>query len=231
MDDGVLSNLREVREEIEGVAREVGRNPAEVQLVAVTKTVAIDKIVPVVQAGVNHLGENRVQELVDKHPHFSGAKWHLIGHLQTNKVKYIKDKVYLIHSLDRWPLAEELNKRAYTGETIDPFNVLIQVNISGEETKYGLEPSQVIDFIKEVAALPGLRIQGLMTMAPYETDPERVRPVFRELRLLAGQIAKEAIPGVTMQHLSMGMSNDFPVAIQEGATFVRVGSRVFGERT
>ncbi|MHB8171833.1 MAG: YggS family pyridoxal phosphate-dependent enzyme [Thermincolia bacterium] len=225
--DEVLANLREVREEIERAARKMGRDLAEVQLVAVTKTVSIDKIVPVVQAGVINLGENKVQELVDKHPHFDGVNWHLIGHLQTNKVKYIKDKVHLIHSLDRWPLAEELNKRANFAEKIEPFNVLVQVNISGEDTKYGLEPGVVMDFIKEGAALPGLRIQGLMTMAPYETDPARVRPVFRELRLLAEQIAKAAIPGVNMKHLSMGMSNDYLVAIQEGATIVRVGSSIF----
>jgi len=229
--DQLLVNLKEVREEIDRAARRAGRNPAEVQLVAVTKTVSADRIIPVVQEGVVHLGENRVQELTDKYPLLPGVKWHLIGHLQTNKVKYIIDKVHLIHSLDRWALAEELNKRAHTGGTINPLAVLVQVNVSGEASKFGLEPNLVPDFVKEAAALPGLRIMGLMTMAPYETDPERVRPVFRGLRLLAREVDRMGIPGVLMKHLSMGMSNDFPVAIEEGATIIRVGSSIFGART
>jgi len=152
----------------------------------------------------------------------------LIGHLQTNKVKYIIDKVAMIHSLDRIPLAEEISKRAEKlGMEI---NVLVQVNVAEEESKFGLAVEDTIDFISESSHYPGIKIKGLMTMAPFVADPEETRPVFRELRVLKDKINKQNIPGVRLTELSMGMTNDYKIAIEEGATLVRIGSAIFGER-
>lgn len=225
----VLDNLESVRTQIAAAAGRAGRLPEEITLIAVTKTIDHKRIQQVVDQGANHLGENRVQELVDKYNHIQGTvQWHLIGTLQTNKVKNIIDKVAMIHSLDRWALAEEISKRAQGIGRKCP--VLVQVNVSGETTKSGFAPQELADFISAAAKLPGIQIQGLMTMAPFVANPEETRPVFRELKRLATEIADLQVPGVAMQHLSMGMSNDYWVAIEEGATLVRVGSRIFGSR-
>lgn len=224
----ISENIREVIDNIRQSALKVNRDPAEIRLVAVTKTVPVNRITEAVNAGLNLLGENRVQELTDKYTQLPGVEWHLIGHLQTNKVRYIIDKVSLIHSLDSLALAEEINKRALAaGRTND---VLVQVNVAGENTKYGLNPVETVDFIDTVRKLPGLAIRGLMTVGPYVSDPEEIRPVFRKLKMLAEQIKTMDLPGVEMKHLSMGMSNDYKVAVEEGATLVRVGSVIFGER-
>lgn len=223
------ANLSQVRTQIAEAARRVSRSPEGITLVAVTKTISIDRIQRVVEAGVLDLGENRVQELVDKLPLVKGpVRWHLIGSLQTNKVKYIIDKVFLIHSLDRWSLAEEIDRRARQHGL--QCRVLVQVNISGEESKQGLAPREAAEFIRKAATLPGIRICGLMTMAPFEAEAEATRPVFRGLRKLAEEISALNIPGVSMDVLSMGMSNDYQVAIEEGATLVRIGSEIFGKR-
>lgn len=225
----MIDNLESVRTQIAIAAGRAGRSPEEITLIAVTKTVEPDRIQLVVDQGVRDLGENRVQELADKYNQVQGAvRWHLIGHLQTNKVKYIMDKVGMIHSLDRWALAEEISKRSQLAGI--KIAVLVQVNVSGEVTKAGLAPEEVPDFIRAAASLPGIQIQGLMTMAPFVVNPEEARPVFRQLKQLATQIAQLQVPGVAMKHLSMGMSNDYLVAIEEGATMVRVGSRIFGSR-
>lgn len=224
----VVENINRVMDQVRISALKVNRDPAEVRLVAVTKTVPVERIREAVMAGVKTLGENRVQELTAKFDRIDGAEWHLIGHLQSNKVKYIIDKVSLIHSLDSCALAEEISRRALSvGRIMD---VLVQVNIAREETKFGLEEDKVPEFIDNVRKMAGLRVMGLMTVGPYLPDPEEIRPVFRQLKSLADRIKTMDFPGVEMKHLSMGMSNDYRVAVEEGATLIRVGSTIFGQR-
>ncbi|MFZ5648422.1 MAG: YggS family pyridoxal phosphate-dependent enzyme [Bacillota bacterium] len=229
MDRSVIrENIVELRGEIYSAAVKAGRNPADIEIVAVTKNVPVETISLAVEEGLLNLGENRVQELISKHHHFGqDVRWHLIGHLQTNKVKAVVGKTSLIHSLDSWRLAVEIDRRS--GELGLVTDVLVQVNVSGEETKYGLNPEEVSDFIKDAAGLGGIAVRGLMTVAPYVDDPEEVRPVFRALRGLFGDLRKR-FPGVPMSYLSMGMTNDYRVAVEEGANILRVGTGIFGER-
>jgi len=196
---------------------------------AVTKTVEPSRINEAVKLGITAIGENRVQEIMSKFDQVDpGVSWHLIGHLQTNKVKYIIDKVSLIHSLDSISLAKEINKRAEKfGRSM---SVLVQVNVADEDTKFGLPPEDTINFIKEVSPLPYLNIRGLMTIGPLTEDPEEVRPVFRRLRELKEEISHMKLPGVKMDYLSMGMTNDYRIAVEEGANIVRIGSAIFGSR-
>lgn len=223
------ANLADVKANIAAAAAKARPDRDSVTLVAVTKTIPAERIQRIVDAGVHDLGENRVQELTEKISLVEGpVRWHLIGTLQTNKVKYIINHVYMIHSLDRLSLAEEIDRRAREAKLV--CRVLVQVNVSGEESKHGISPSEVISFVREAAALPGLRICGLMTMAPQTAEAEEARPVFRGLRELAAKVEREKITGVTMEVLSMGMSNDYQVAVEEGATMVRVGSGIFGPR-
>jgi pyridoxal phosphate enzyme (YggS family) len=217
-----LNNFQTVQQRIKAAALRSGRNPAEIKLVIVTKTVPVERIVPIINAGGNNLGENRVQELEAKQMKLPQAEWHLIGHLQTNKAKKVVGNTVLIHSLDRWSLAKILNRLA-----IDQgikANVLVQVNISGEESKYGLAPAEVADFMAATAELEGLNIAGLMTMAPYVNNPEEVRTIFKELYQMRQRLQ---VKWPNLKHLSMGMSNDFEVAVEEGADIVRVGSAIF----
>lgn len=224
----IADNLRRVRQKIVEAAARAGRDPNQVKLVAVTKTILPEKIYPVLREGIYDLGENRAQELAKKYSQLPlEVNWHFIGHLQTNKVRKIIKMVKLFHSLDRWSLAVEIDKRARQNNIIA--DVLLQVNVSGEETKFGLVPEEVKDFASEAAGLSGIRVRGLMTMAPYADNPEEVRPVFRNLRLLANNV-RGKIPGVAMDMLSMGMTNDYEVAVEEGATIVRIGTAIFGER-
>ncbi|MHB1127858.1 MAG: YggS family pyridoxal phosphate-dependent enzyme [Bacillota bacterium] len=224
----IITNLNAVRQGIREAACKADRDAEEILLVAVTKNIPISQIREVIGGGATVLGENRVQELLDKHPQLQGqAQWHLIGHLQTNKVKYILDHVALIHSLDRISLAEEMQRRAGTGRQID---VLVQVNVAGEATKHGLPVEKTVPFLLELALWPAIRVKGLMTIAPQVDDPEEVRPVFRQLRLLAEHIRQMQLPGVEMNILSMGMTNDYRVAIEEGANMVRIGSAIFESR-
>ncbi|OPY57209.1 MAG: hypothetical protein A4E55_01813 [Pelotomaculum sp. PtaU1.Bin035] len=224
----VLENLGRVRERISAAACRAGRSPEEIKLLAVTKTVPLEMIREVIEGGVTSLGENRVQELVQKYRDLPiGLEWHLIGHLQTNKVKKIIDKVALIHSLDRWPLAEEINLAALEKNIVA--RVLVQVNIAGETSKYGLSPLELVDFVAAAARLPGLDVRGLMTIAPWTENPEEVRPVFRRLKELAVHL-KNKKAGATLQYLSMGMTGDFEVAVEEGANILRIGTAIFGER-
>ncbi|HHW06587.1 MAG TPA: YggS family pyridoxal phosphate-dependent enzyme [Clostridia bacterium] len=225
----IKTNVAEIQERIAKAAERFGRKPEEIELVAVTKTVSAERIREALSAGIRHLGENRVQELVAKYEELGPvANWHLIGHLQTNKVKYIVDKVVLVHSLDRWSLAEELQKRAAAAGRVIP--VLVQVNVAGEETKFGLHRDEVIPFLDRLMALANLKVQGLMTIAPLVDDPEEVRPVFRSLYRLAREIDNLHYPRVEMRYLSMGMTNDYEVAVEEGANMVRIGSGIFGQR-
>jgi pyridoxal phosphate enzyme (YggS family) len=224
-------------ERIEKAARKVGRDPNTIKLVAVSKTVEVARIKEAIEAGVSILGENYVQEAEKKIEEigrpactepFGGGKpvsWHFIGHLQSNKAKYAICLFDMIHSLDSLPLAEELNRRAEQAHRV--INVMIEVNLAKEATKFGADEEKVLNLAKKIQHLKHLSLQGLMTMPPYFDSPEMSRPYYIALRELEERMAKEGIP---MKELSMGMSNDFEVAIEEGATYVRVGTAIFGAR-
>lgn len=218
---GVRENLQQVQERIKAAAARAGRDPAQIKIIAVTKQVQVPKIKEVVDAGIIDLGENRVREMTGKMSELPPqVRWHMIGHLQTNKVKYLIGRVELIHSLDRWNLAEEIDRRA--GKLGVKMPVLVQVNTSGEKSKFGLSSGELPDFLAALADLPNVTVKGLMTIAPYVDSPEEVRPFFRELRLLAQKF--------NLKHLSMGMTNDFEVAVEEGADMLRLGTVLFGSR-
>lgn len=222
----IADNIAEIRNNI-ALARQKSPHPdQDVTLVAVTKMHSAEEIQEVLAAGQTLLGENRVQELLDKYDAVGdAATWHIIGHLQSNKVKYITEKVAMIHSLESESLANELsNKMQALGRTMD---CLVQVNIADEESKFGLERDEVLPFIKRVSQLPGIHIKGLMHIAPYFEDPEDVRPIFREMYRLFEELKALELPGVDMEILSMGMSHDYQVAIEEGANMIRVGSSIF----
>lgn len=218
----VISNLRNVQERIRQAEVRSGRSLGSVKLLVVIKNASENQIREIYEAGVREYGENKVQELLKKRDVFPGVHWHMIGHLQTNKVKQIAGKVVLIHSLDRWSLAETLNKAALNRNMM--FNVLVQVNVSGEKTKHGLDPQETKDFVADVSKLDGIKIKGLMTMAPFTENPEDVRWVFRGLRDMQRKLVNT---WSELQLLSMGMSNDFEVAVEEGADIVRIGSSIF----
>ena len=222
------ANLENVRERVKQAAIRSGRTEKDIKIVAVTKTVNTDVIQKALEYGVTDIGENKVQEILEKQDIIKAeCNWHLIGHLQRNKVKYIIDKVAMIHSLDSVELAAEINKRACAAGRV--MDVLVQVNVSGEETKHGISPVEVSDFLKKVSVFKNIKVRGLMTMAPY-ADKESVRPVFRTLKKISVDIANENIDNINMEYLSMGMSNDFEVAIEEGANIVRIGTAIFGQR-
>ncbi|MDD2582586.1 MAG: YggS family pyridoxal phosphate-dependent enzyme [Desulfuromonadaceae bacterium] len=225
----IHENLDRVKERIRAAAEAAGRDPAAVRLVAVSKTRPAADIVTAFLAGQKVFGENYIQELVPKLTEVHEAvQWHFIGHLQSNKVKYIAGQVALIHSVDRISLAMEVDRQwGRLGKVCD---VLIQVNISGEATKSGTTEAGAIQLVRECALLPNIRVKGLMTMPPFFDDPDAARPYFAELRRLSETISAQQIAGVDMRELSMGMSGDFEAAIQEGATLVRVGTAIFGQR-
>lgn len=219
------SRLNDITERIERAARKNGRSSKDITLVAVTKTVEIEKVQEALDLGVCDFGENRVQELKRKKSLLPQARWHLIGRLQTNKVKDVVGQAYLIHSLDRWTLAEAINKCAAARNMRVP--VLVQVNISGETSKTGLKPGDISSFLKSVGELPNLHVLGFMTIAPEDPDPQSSRAVFRELASLRNNMRVRKYTNVELRHLSMGMSQDFEVAIEEGADIVRIGSALF----
>ena len=225
----IAGNLKTIRERIAQAAYQAGRLPSDVRLVAVSKTKPAAAIAEAFGCGQLIFGENYVQELAGKVAELpAGICWHFIGHLQSNKVRQIAGLVDMIHSVDRLSLAKEIDRQwGALGKRCD---VLIQVNISSEATKSGTSSEGLLELIREVATLPHLRIRGLMTMPPFFDDPEAARPYFSALRILAREVEAEDIPGVEMRELSMGMSGDFEAAIGEGATLVRVGSALFGER-
>lgn len=226
----IRENLKSIRSNIEDSIKKSNRTDKDVTLIAVTKTVDVDKVLEAIECGVTDVGENKPQELARKFNEIGDkVRWHLIGTLQTNKVKYIIDKVHMIHSLDREALCEEIQKRA---EKIDrTIDCLVQVNISKEDSKHGLYEDDVVEFIKNVSSnYSNIRVKGLMTMAPFSDDESEVRYVFKKLKDLSIDIARLDIPNVSMDYLSMGMSNDYKIAIEEGSTMVRVGTSIFGER-
>jgi pyridoxal phosphate enzyme (YggS family) len=233
----IKENLLRVTERIEKAARRVGRDPKEIKLVAVSKTVEAARIKEAIEAGVSILGENYVQEAQKKIEEIGrpacmerfgegrSVAWHFIGHLQSNKAKYAVRLFDMIHSIDSLTLAEELNRRAeQVGQVA---KVMIEVNISGEATKFGTDEEKVFSIVKGILNLGHLSLEGLMTMPPYFDLPEMSRPYYTKLRELKGRMVREGIP---LKELSMGMSNDFEIAIEEGATYVRVGTAIFGER-
>lgn len=225
----VAENLEQVRKNIELACRKAGRDPKEVTLISVSKTKPVSMLQEAYDAGSRDFGENKVQEIMDKVPQLpSDIRWHMIGHLQRNKVKYIVDKVALIHSVDSLRLAETIEHEAARHNVTVP--VLIEVNVAQEESKFGLKTEEVLSLVESVAAFPHIHIEGLMTIAPYVEDPEENRGIFRQLKKLSVDIADKNINNVNMSVLSMGMTGDYQVAVQEGATMVRVGTGIFGER-
>jgi pyridoxal phosphate enzyme (YggS family) len=225
----VADNLSAVKERIAKAAARAGRDPQGITLVAVTKTVPVERIREGIDAGQRVFGENRVQEAQDKVEALGhDVQWHLIGHLQRNKVKFVCDLFEVIHSVDRLSLAQDISVHATRHGIVMP--ILIQVNIGDETTKSGVAASETLALVQQVATLPHVAIQGLMCVPPAVDIAEHARPYFVKLRTLAEQIARQRIPNVTMSTLSMGMSHDFEVAIEEGATMIRVGSAIFGPR-
>lgn len=222
-------NLRQVEENIQKACDACGRDRNEVTLIAVSKTKPVEMLQTIYNCGTRDFGENKVQEMCDKMEVLpKDINWHMIGHLQTNKVKYIVGKTKLIHSVDSVHLAKEIQKQAVKQDV--QVQILIEVNIAEEDTKFGIHKEDTIELVKEIAAMDHLQIQGLMTIAPYVENPEDNRLYFREIKQLSVDIKNQNIDNVCMDVLSMGMTGDYMVAIEEGATLVRVGTGIFGER-
>ena len=225
----LVDNLREVEENIAAACKRANRSRDEVTLIAVSKTKPVSMLEEIYNEGIRDFGENKVQELTDKYAVMDkDIHWHMIGHLQRNKVKYIVDKVKMIHSVDSVRLAQTIEQEAAKKNVI--VDILIEVNVAEEESKFGLKVEEVTAMVEEISKYSHLRIKGLMTIAPYVEDPEENRSVFARLRKLSVDIAAKNIDNVSVEILSMGMTNDYEVAIEEGATIVRVGTGIFGER-
>lgn len=226
----IKDNLKNVKELIKDTCKKSNRDKNTVTLLNVSKTYPLSDIMECYDMGERDFGENYVQELTDKIENGpKDIRWHMIGHLQTNKIKYIIDKIYLIHSVDSLHLAEAINKEAEK-KNINKINILIEVNIASESTKFGNDENETIKLIKDASVLPHINIKGLMTSAPFTLNPEDNRIYFKNMRLLLEKINNMNIPNVKLTELSMGMSGDYLVAIEEGATIVRVGTAIFGER-
>lgn len=225
----VKENLMQVRENIKKACEKAGRDSSEVTLIAVSKTKPVPMLAEAYDAGSRDFGENKVQEIMDKYPVLpTDIRWHMIGHLQRNKVKYIVDKVRLIHSVDSLRLAEEISSQAEKKQV--DVDILVEVNIAQEESKFGTSRAEALQLVEEIARLPHVHIQGLMTIAPFVENPEDNRKYFRQIKELSVDIMQKNIDNVNMSVLSMGMTGDYMVAIEEGATMVRVGTGIFGER-
>lgn len=225
----LAENLKTVEERICKACERANRNREEVTLIAVSKTKPVSILEEVYREGIRCFGENKVQELTDKYEQLpDDVRWHMIGHLQRNKVKYIIGKTELIHSVDSIRLAETIEQEAAKKDIIA--DILIEVNVAEEESKFGLKVDEVIPLIEKIAKFPHIRIKGLMTIAPYVENPEENRNVFARLQKLSVDIAEKNIDNVSVGVLSMGMTNDYEIAIEEGATMVRVGTGIFGER-
>ena len=225
----IKDNFEEVKENVIQACERAERNVEDVTLIAVSKTKPLEDLREAYEAGARDFGENKVQELVDKIPEMpNDVRWHMIGHLQRNKVKYIVDKVYMIHGVDSLRLAEEISKEAIKHNVV--VRILMEVNVAEEESKFGITMAEAPELAEEIAKLPGVSLRGLMTIAPYVANPEENREIFAKLRQLAVDISRKNIDNVNMNVLSMGMTGDYEVAIEEGATYVRVGTGIFGER-
>lgn len=225
----IRENLEKVQNNILTACTKANRSANDVTLIAVSKTKPVELLQEAYDAGVRDFGENKVQEIMDKYDKLpSDIRWHMIGHLQRNKVKYIIDKVVLIHSVDSLRLAEEISKQAQKHNLTMP--ILIELNIGAEDTKFGTSLEEAIALVKEISLLPNIQIKGLMTVAPFVDDAEENRHYFNAMKHLSVDIMKENIDNVCMDILSMGMTGDYEVAVEEGATMVRVGTGIFGER-
>lgn len=229
METMLCENLKKVEDNVDAACRKAGRSRDEVTLIAVSKTKPVEMLSTIYNQGIRDFGENKVQEMCDKMEQLpSDIRWHMIGHLQTNKVKYIVGHTTLIHSVDSLHLAKEIEKQAEKKDvTVD---ILVEVNIAEEESKFGIHKEETYELVRQIAALPHVHICGLMTIAPYVENPEDNRMYFRGIRQLSVDIAEQNIDNVDMDILSMGMTGDYMVAIEEGATMVRVGTGIFGER-
>ena len=229
METMLCENLKKVEDNVDAACRKAGRSRDEVTLIAVSKTKPVEKLSTIYNQGIRDFGENKVQEMCDKMEQLpSDIRWHMIGHLQTNKVKYIVGHTTLIHSVDSLHLAKEIERQAEKKDvTVD---ILVEVNIAEEESKFGIHKEETYELVRQIAALPHVHICGLMTIAPYVENPEDNRMYFRGIRQLSVDIAEQNIDNVDMDVLSMGMTGDYMVAIEEGATMVRVGTGIFGER-
>lgn len=226
-EDVHMKRLIDIKKRIRKAADKVGRDPETVRLIAVSKNHSIEKIKYFYEQGINIFGENRVQELIDKNEKIGYIDWHFVGHLQRNKVKYLMrmNSCKMIHSLDSWRLAKEIDKRAAKNGRVMP--VLVEVNVAKDKNKFGIKYDETLSFIKRVRELKNIDIQGLMTVVPYVDDPEDARPYFKKMAKLKEQINDS---GIEIKELSMGMTNDFEIAIEEGATMVRIGTGLFGPR-
>lgn len=225
----ITENIALVKQNMEAACRKVGRNPNEASLIAVSKTKPIEMLREAYDAGCRDFGENKVQEMIDKCGQLpSDIRWHMIGHLQRNKVKYIVDKVFLIHSVDSYRLACEISKEAVKKGL--EVNILIEVNVAEEASKFGAHREELLELVEKIAALPGIYVKGLMTVAPYVENAEENRQYFVNLRQLSVDIMSKNIDNVSMGILSMGMTGDYMVALEEGATYIRVGTGIFGNR-
>lgn len=224
----VSDDLLNVRKNIEMAARRAGRDPKEIKLIAVSKTKPISMIEECVEHGQLSFGENKVQELMEKREVHPELEWHLIGHLQKNKVKYVVGNVAMIHSVDSVELAEKIQTEAEKRQT--DVDILLEVNVAEEETKTGFKCPEVQDACMKIAVFPNVHIKGLMTVAPFVENPEENREIFRKLRHILVDIRSKKVDNIDMTELSMGMTNDYEIAIEEGATLVRVGSAIFGKR-
>ncbi len=225
----LIDNYNYINQDVINTATKCGRNPNDITLIAVSKTKPLSDIEELITIGVTEYGENKVQELCDKYENVSKpVNFHLIGHLQTNKVKYVIDKTCLIHSVDSIKLAKEIQKQASKHQLVA--EILIEVNVAQEDSKFGLKVDEVIPFIEEISTYPNIHVNGLMTIAPFVENPEENREYFRTLKQLSLDIISKNIDNIDMNVLSMGMTNDYKVAIEEGATMVRVGTAIFGAR-
>lgn len=225
----ILENIKDVEANIKAACEKAGRDPKEVTLIAVSKTKPYTAIEEALPSGIIDFGENKVQELCEKYDILpDNIRWHMIGHLQRNKVKYLPGKVALIHSVDSLRLAEQIEKEFEKADLTA--NILIEVNMAEEESKFGITAQQTEELVREIAKFPHIKIQGLMTIAPYTENPETNRLYFRNMKKIAVDITEKNIDNVSMNVLSMGMTGDHQVAIEEGATMVRVGTGIFGER-
>lgn len=226
----ISENIETIKMNVQRAAEKVNKTIDDITIIAVTKTVDSDRAIEAIDSGLYNLGENRVQEFNNKYSVIKDkdVKWHIIGHLQTNKVKYVVGKVELIHSLESIPLAEEINKRAKQQGIIA--NVLIELNLGGEESKFGLDENSVFEFAKSIEQYDHIRVMGMMTVAPYDENPENIRWVFKKMKSIFDEISNLNLINFEMKYLSMGMTNDYEIAIEEGSNMIRVGTAIFGSR-
>lgn len=225
----LADNLAAVQERVNAACKKAGRNPSEITLIAVSKTKPVSMLNEIYDQGIREFGENKVQEICEKHSVMpDDIHWHMIGHLQTNKVKQVIDKACMIHSVDSVRLAKQINDEAIKKNIC--MDILLEVNVAEEDTKFGLKTNEIEAFLEEISDFKGIKVKGLMTIAPFVKNPEENRKYFRELKQLCVDLKTKNNDNVDMKYLSMGMTNDFEIAIEEGATHVRVGTAIFGER-